>query len=106
MSSLKYLDDIKKELAQSINIRTADESKYTIEVVIGESGFAAGSRDVVKEILNTLHEQNRSDIVLIQIDDIKYKDEHSVVIVKSDTNEVVYKNIDVNNINLIFENII
>ncbi len=107
MNSLKYLEDIKKDLAQSVNIRMAEESKYRIEVVVGDSGFEAGARDVVKKILNDLHELNRSDIVLIQVDDVKYKDEHTVVTVKnSDGDEVVYKNITINNTNLIFENII
>ncbi len=106
MSSLKYLEDIKKDLAQLVNVRTAEESKYRIEVVVGDTGFVAGSREVVKKIIRDLHELNRSDIVLLQIDDIKYKDEHTVVIVKnSKGEEVVYKNITVSNTNLIFENI-
>ncbi len=105
-NSLKYLEDIKKDLAQAVNIRMAESSKYKIEVVVGESGFAAGSREVVKKILEDLHELNRSDIVLIQVDDVKYKDEHAVVIVKNNNGEeVVLKNITINNTNLIFENI-
>ncbi len=107
MNSIKYLEDIKKDLAQSVNIRMAESSKYKIEVVVGESGFAAGSREVVKKILSDIHELDRSDIVLIQIDDIEYKNEHAVVIVKNSSGEkVVYKNITVENTNTIFENII
>ncbi len=107
MSSLEYLDDIKNDLAQLINVRTSENSKYKIEVVVGESGFNAGAREVVKKINQDLHEQNRSDVVLVQIDDINYKDEHTVVIVKnSDGEEVVYKNITIHNANTVFESII
>ncbi len=106
MSSLKYLEDIKNDLAQSVNIRTAEMSKYTVSVVVGDSGFDAGSRDVVKKILCDLNDKGRKDVVLIQTDDTKYKTEHTVVIVKCDNEEYVYKNININNTNLIFENII
>ncbi len=107
MSSLRYLEDIKKDLAQSVNIRMAELSKYRIEVVVGESGFKAGSREVVKKIIQDINSLGRSDIVLIQIDDVNYKDEHTVVIVKnSEGDEVIYKNITIKNTNLVFENII
>ncbi len=107
MSSFEYLRDIKNDLAQHINVRTVDNAKYQIEVVVGDSGFEAGSREVVKKIINDVHDLGRSDIVITQIDDIEYKDNHAVVIVKGPKGEsVTYKNITVQDTSKVFENIV
>ncbi len=80
MSSFEYLEDVKKDLAQYMNIRTVADSSYKVEVVVGESGFVAGAREVVKKIIREVHDLDRSDIIIIQIDDREYNDNHTVVI--------------------------
>ncbi len=107
MSSFEYLEDIKRDLAQFMNCRTVENTKYKIEVVVGESGFTAGSREVVKKIIRQLHEIDRSDVVIIQIDDTDYKDEHTVVIVtNAEGNKTILKNISLQNTSEIFKNIV
>lgn len=107
MSLYDNLEDIKKDLAQYMNIRTNENTKYRIEVVVGESGFMSGSRDVVKKIIREIHELNRDDILLLQIDDTNYKEEHTVVLVHNGTNDFkIYKNINTENVKTIFEDLI
>lgn len=107
MSLYENIEDIKKDLAAHMNIRTDKNTKYKIEIVVGETGFIAGSRDVVKKIIRDLHELDRDDVLIIQIDDVDYKDEHTVVLVHDENDKVtVYKNINTENTNTIFQNII
>lgn len=107
MSSFESLEEIKRDLAQYMNIRTLENTKYKIEIVVGESGFVAGAREVVKKIIRDVHEMDRSDILILQIDDVDYKDEHTVVIVKDNNGEEkVYKNITVDNTKTVFETIV
>ncbi len=107
MSSFEYLEDVKKDLAQYMNIRTVADSSYKIEVVVGESGFVAGAREVVKKIIREVHELDRSDIIIVQIDDTEYIDNHSVVIVTNPQGEKnIYKNITIHNTSEVFKNIV
>ncbi len=107
MSSFEYLEDVKRDLAQFMNIRTVEDSSYKIEVVVGESGFTAGAREVVKKIIRDVHDLNRSDIVIIQVDDVEYKDNHTVVILTDPKGEKkVLKNISTHNTSEIFKNIV
>ncbi len=107
MSSFEYIEDVKKELAQYMNIRTVADTSYKIEVVVGESGFVAGAREVVKKIIRDVHDMNRSDILIIQIDDTEYKDNHTVVLVtKPNGEKTVHKNINIQNLSEVFKNIV
>ncbi len=107
MSSFEYLEDVKRDLAQYMNVRTVEDSSYKIEVVVGESGFTAGAREVVKKIIRDVHDMNRSDIVIIQIDDVEYKDNHTVVLVTNPKGEKqVHKNINIQNVSEVFKNIV
>ncbi len=107
MDSYKYIKDVKKDLAQHLNVRKKENTKFNIKVVVGESGFVNGAREVVKEIIKEVDSLNRDDIIITQIDDIEYKDNHTVVIVEElDKEDKVYKNITVSTINNVFESIV
>ncbi len=107
MDSFKYINDVKKDLSQFFNIRTQENTRYNIKVVVGETGFVAGSREVVKNIVKKVNELNRNDIIITQIDDTQYKDNHSVVIVEDlQGDSVVYKNITTNNTGDVFATIV
>ncbi len=107
MDSYKYISEVKKDLAHHLNIRTHENTRFNIKVVVGETGFIHGAREVVKVIIKKVNDLNRDDIIITQIDDTEYKDNHTVVIVDIlDGDSKVYKNITVDTINKVFENII
>ncbi len=107
MDSYKYITEVKKDLAQFMNIRTNENTRYNIKIVVGETGFVSGSREVVKAIIKKVNDMNRDDIIITQINDTEYKDNHAVVIVDDLQNDsIVYKNISLNNLSDVFTTII
>ncbi|MFV0440424.1 MAG: hypothetical protein ACK5LV_03935 [Lachnospirales bacterium] len=106
MDLSKSILETKNSLVKQFNIRTHENVSYVVKVVVGDSGFEAGSRDVFKEIVKQVYDLDKKDIVVDQIDDNEFFDEHTVVVLSSKGKEdIVFKNVTLSNVNDIIEKI-
>jgi len=68
MSAIKSLEDLKKVREEALQKRKARETTGHTQVVVGMGtcGIAAGARETMKAILDTIEEQSLSDIIVTQ----------------------------------------
>jgi NADP-reducing hydrogenase subunit HndB len=68
MSTIKSLDDLKKIREQALEkrkVKTA-EGKAQVTVAMGTCGIAAGARETMKAVLETIEKDNISGIIVSQ----------------------------------------
>jgi NADP-reducing hydrogenase subunit HndB len=72
MPTVKSLDDLKKIREEAIKKQQLKETSGKTEVIVGMGtvGIAAGARETLKAILDTIEEKNLSDIVVRQTGNI------------------------------------
>jgi len=68
MPSVKSLDDLKKIREEALKKQQLKETSGKTEVIVGMGtvGIAAGARETLKAILDTIEKDNLSDIILRQ----------------------------------------
>jgi NADP-reducing hydrogenase subunit HndB len=72
MPTVKSLDDLKKIREEALKKQQLKETSGKIEVIVGMGtvGIAAGARETLKAILETIEEKDLSDIVVRQTGNI------------------------------------
>ncbi len=72
MPTVKSLDDLKKIRDEALKKQQLKETTGKTEVIVGMGtvGIAAGARETLKAILDTIEEDNLSDIVVRQTGNI------------------------------------
>lgn len=72
MPTVKSLDDLKKIREEALKKQELKETAGKTEVIVGMGtvGIAAGARETLKAILDTIEEDNLSDIVVRQTGNI------------------------------------
>lgn len=72
MPTVKSLDDLKKIREEALKKQEMKETTGKTEVIVGMGtvGIAAGARETLKAILDTIEEDNLSDIVVRQTGNI------------------------------------
>jgi NADP-reducing hydrogenase subunit HndB len=72
MSTVKSLDDLKKIREEALKKQQLKETSGKKEVIVGMGtvGIAAGARETLKAILETIEKDNLSDIVVRQTGNI------------------------------------
>ncbi len=72
MPTVKSLDDLKKIREEALKKQQLKETSGKIEVIVGMGtvGIAAGARETLKAILETIEEKELSDIVVRQTGNI------------------------------------
>ncbi len=72
MSTIKSLDDLKKIREEALKKQQIKESSGKTEVIVGMGtvGIAAGARETLKAILETIEKENLSDIIVRQTGNI------------------------------------
>lgn len=65
MKSIEDLNQLREKIRREMQTREQDHS-VTVTVNMGTTGIAAGSRDIVKALLEELKDQGLSDVALRQ----------------------------------------
>ncbi len=68
MTTIKSLEDLKKLREQALEKRKAKSASGSTQVIVamGTCGIAAGARDTMKAILETIEKEGISDIIVTQ----------------------------------------
>lgn len=68
MSTIKSLEDLKKAREEALKKRDLKASSGTIQVIVGMGtcGIAAGARDTMKSILDTIEKDSINGIIVTQ----------------------------------------
>lgn len=68
MSTIKSLDDLKKAREEALRKRELKATSGAIQVIVGMGtcGIAAGARDAMKAILETIEKENISGVIVTQ----------------------------------------
>lgn len=68
MSTIKSLEDLKRAREEALKKRDMKASSGTIQVIVGMGtcGIAAGARDTMKAILDTIEKESMNGIVVTQ----------------------------------------
>lgn len=93
MPTIKSLDDLKKIREEALEKRKVKTASGQIEVIVGMGtcGIAAGARDTMKAILDTIQTENLSGIVVKQTGCIGLCEKEPIVqIVIGEQNKVTY----------------
>jgi (2Fe-2S) ferredoxin len=93
MPTIKSLDDLKKIREEALEKRKVKSAAGQIEVIVGMGtcGIAAGARDTMKAILDTIQTENLNGIVVKQTGCIGLCEKEPIVqIVIGDQTKVTY----------------
>jgi len=93
MPTIKTLDDLKKIREEALEKRKVKSAAGQIEVIVGMGtcGIAAGARDTMKAILETIQNDNLSGIVVKQTGCIGLCEKEPIVqVVLGDQAKVTY----------------
>ena len=93
MSKVKTLEDLKKLREEALQKRQAKETTGNIHIIVGMGtcGIAAGARETMKAILNTIEADNLSDIVVTQTGCIGLCEKEPIVqVVVGDQAKITY----------------
>lgn len=68
MSTVKTLEDLKRIREEALEKRKAKATSGTAQVIVGMGtcGIAAGARDAMKSILDTIEKENLSGVLVTQ----------------------------------------
>ena len=68
MSTIKSLEDLKRAREEALNKKTAKATSGTAQVIVGMGtcGIAAGARDTMKSILDTIEKDSINGIIVTQ----------------------------------------
>lgn len=68
MSTIKSLEDLKKAREEALKKRDLKASSGTVQVIVGMGtcGIAAGARDTMKSILDTIEKDSINGIIVTQ----------------------------------------
>jgi len=91
MSKIKSLDDLKKIREDAIEKRKAKlvAGEKQIVVGMGTVGIAAGARDTLKAILETIEQENLTDVIVRQTGNIGFDSYEPIVQIIIGDNPVV-----------------
>lgn len=93
MPTIKSLDDLKRIREEALEKRKVKTASGQVEVIVGMGtcGIAAGARDTMKAILDTIQTENLSGIVVKQTGCIGLCEKEPIVqIVIGDQNKITY----------------
>lgn len=81
MSKIKSLDDLKKIREEALEKRKAKlvSGEKQIVVGMGTVGIAAGARDTLKAILETIEQENLTDVIVRQTGNIGFDSYEPIV---------------------------
>ncbi len=81
MSKIKSLDDLKKIREEALEKRKAKlvSGEKQIVVGMGTVGIAAGARDTLKAILDTIEQENLTDVIVRQTGNIGFDSYEPIV---------------------------
>lgn len=68
MSTIKSLEDLKRAREEALNKKTAKATSGTAQIIVGMGtcGIAAGARDAMKSILDTIESDSINGIIVSQ----------------------------------------
>ena len=93
MATVKTLEDLKKLREEALEKRRVKTSSGNIQIIVGMGtcGIAAGARDTMKAILDTIQNDNLSGIVVTQTGCIGMCEKEPIVqVVVGDQPKVTY----------------
>jgi (2Fe-2S) ferredoxin len=83
MSTIKSLEDLKRAREEALKKRDLKASSGTVQVVVGMGtcGIAAGARDTMKSILDTIEKETMNGIIVTQTGCIGLCEKEPIVMV-------------------------
>ena len=93
MATVKSLEDLKKLREQALEKREVKKAEGHVQVIVGMGtcGIAAGARDAMKAILETIEKDNLSGIIVSQTGCIGQCEKEPIVqVIVGDQTKVVY----------------
>jgi len=93
MSTIKSLEDLKKAREEALKKRDLKASSGTVQVIVGMGtcGIAAGARDTMKSILDTIEKDSINGIIVTQTGCIGLCEKEPIVqVVIGDAAKVTY----------------
>ncbi len=83
MSTIKSLEDLKRAREEALKKRDLKASSGTIQVVVGMGtcGIAAGARDTMKSILDTIEKDSMNGVIVTQTGCIGLCEKEPIVMV-------------------------
>jgi len=93
MSTIKSLEDLKRAREEALKKRELKASSGTVQVVVGMGtcGIAAGARDTMKSILDTIQNDSMNGIIVTQTGCIGLCEKEPIVMVTvGDAPKVTY----------------
>jgi len=83
MSTIKSLEDLKRAREEALKKRELKASSGTVQVIVGMGtcGIAAGARDTMKSILDTIEKDSMNGIVVTQTGCIGLCEKEPIVMV-------------------------
>jgi len=83
MSTIKSLEDLKRAREEALKKRELKASSGTVQVVVGMGtcGIAAGARDTMKAILDTIEKESINGIIVTQTGCIGLCEKEPIVMV-------------------------
>ncbi|HVN54862.1 MAG TPA: (2Fe-2S) ferredoxin domain-containing protein [Anaerolineaceae bacterium] len=93
MPTVKSLDDLKKIREEALEKRKAKttEGRAQVTVAMGTCGIAAGARDTMKAILDTIEQDNLTGILVTQTGCMGMCEKEPIVqVVVGDQEKVIY----------------
>ena len=83
MSTIKSLEDLKRAREEALKKRYLKASSGTVQVVVGMGtcGIAAGARDTMKSILDTIEKETMNGIIVTQTGCIGLCEKEPIVMV-------------------------
>lgn len=96
MSLIKNLDELKKIREEALKKREIKKASGEIQIIVGmgTSGIAAGARQTMKSILETIEHENLNDIVVTQTGGLGLDSREPIVqVVIGEQPKVTYGNV-------------
>lgn len=93
MTTIKSLEDLKKLREQALQKREVKRAEGTIQVIVGMGtcGIAAGARETMKAVLETIEEEGLAGIMVTQTGCIGLCEKEPIMqVVVGDNPKVVY----------------
>lgn len=97
MSTIKSLEDLKKAKEEALRKRDAKVASGAAQVIVGMGtcGIAAGARDTMKSILDTIEKESLTGIIVTQTGCIGLCEKEPIVqVVIGDQPKVTYGKVD------------